>query len=270
MPMRLDSRVFRPIVSTSLAAWLIAGTAAMSLAQGPGAAGTAKGFVRVNGKALVVNHSYAVTAPDSFDPSVEVQLVLVTPTPISSDALAKAASRGDVFGLVTAGAIVQIEKNGHIVFLRHAGLGKDQLQTGGGFPEFKTANNRISGDVHTFMSGDQEEFGFKVRFELAFDAPIVKRVPVAKATTTAPAATVSKAQKAPAGPAPKSKAEAAKWLEAKGLHGGVESERRAWSHISCSRKRGVGGCRPCLPAGSAPSSPKHTAWSTDTHAVEHR
>ncbi len=73
MPMRLDSRVLRPIVSTSLAAWLIAGTAAMSLAQGPGAAGTVKGFVRVNGKARRRRiTSYAVTAPDSFDPSVEV------------------------------------------------------------------------------------------------------------------------------------------------------------------------------------------------------
>jgi ankyrin repeat protein len=224
MSLRIAPRVCRLIASAGATTCLVAAISGVALAQAPsGAAGTVKGFVRVNGNALVVRHSYGVTAPDSFDPSQEVQLVLVTPAPISADALARAASRNDVFGLVTAGAVVEIRKNGHNVFLRHSVLGKDQLQTGGGFPEFKTANNRISGDVHTFMSGDEDSFGFKVRFELAFDAPIVKRIPVARPATTAPAATASTAPKAAPGPLPKTRDEAKKWLSAQGYGVGEES-----------------------------------------------
>jgi ankyrin repeat protein len=225
---RSEPRVLRLIASAGLTAGLIAGMLVVPHAQtSGGAAGTVKGFVRVNGNAVVVRHAYAVTAPDSFDPSVEVTLVLATPAPIASAALVKAASRKDVFGLVAgSGAIVEIQKNGHNVFIQHAALKGQQLQTGGGFPEFKVTANRISGDVHTFMSGDEDSFGFKVRYELAFDAPIVKRIPVAKTTnnaSAAPAAPVATTTKAPAGPLPKTRDEAKKWLAAQGYGVGDES-----------------------------------------------
>lgn len=212
MRIRAQHSVVLRLLAALFVTTIVATDAATSaLAQaGSGAAGTVKGFVRVNGKTLAVNHATAVTAPDSFDPSQEVRLVLITPTPITAATLAKATDRNAVFGLVPAGAIVEIGKNGHTVFLFHSALGGQRLQTGGGFPEFKNTTDRVSGDVHTFMSGDQDEFGFKVRFELAFDAPIVKRLPLAKATTTATA------KPTPVGPLPKTKEEAKKWLADQG------------------------------------------------------
>ena len=220
MDRRLERLPFRLMAPCGLTMALAAGMTAGLYAQaGTGAAGTVKGFVRVNGATVVVKNAYAVSAPDSFDPSKEVKLILLTPSPITAAALGKAASRSDVFGLVGgSGAIVEINPNGHNVYIQHAALKGQQLQTGGGFPEFKTANNRISGDVHTFMSGDADEFGFKVRFELAFDAPIVKTIPLGKPFVPTPPPA---AKPVPAGGPPKTKAEAIKWLQAQDLGSGT-------------------------------------------------
>jgi ankyrin repeat protein len=198
----------------------LAAASAPQLAAQSAAPGTVKGFVRVNGTSVVVKNAYAVSAPDSFDPAKEVKLVLLTPAPIAAAAWDKAVSRADVFELVAgSGAIVEISANGHNVYLQHAALKGQQLMTGGGFPEFKTANNRISGDVRTFMPGDKDEFGFKVRFELAFDAPIVKTIPLGKPFVPAPP---SAPKPVPAGALPKTKPEAIKWLQAQDLGAGTD------------------------------------------------
>jgi ankyrin repeat protein len=216
MPTHSNVRDLRLVAGAGLIALLIAGLFLVPIVQAQaGAAGTVKGFVRVNGAAVAVKHAYGVSSPDSFDPGKEVKLVLLTPTPIAAGAWAKAGSRNDVFGLVAGnGAIVEIRDNGHNVFIQHAALKGQQLMSGGGFPEFKIANNRISGDVHTFMSGDEDSFGFKVRFELAFDAPIVKTIPLGKPFVAPPPPAP---KPVPAGPGPKTKADAIKWLEAQDL-----------------------------------------------------
>lgn len=194
-----------------------AGAPADSGAQPAGAPGTAKGFVRVNGAAVTVAHAVAVVAPDSFDPSKPVTLVLVTSTPIPGAAVTKAANRSDVYALVTQGAMVEIRESGHDVVIFHKALGEDRLRTGGR-SEFDAANAaRAKGNVQTFMSGDEEKFGFKVRYEIAFDAPIVKRLPLAAPTAEAPGpSTMPPARAKPAAlptSTPKTAAEARKWLE---------------------------------------------------------
>ena len=223
-----------------------------------------KGFVRVNGATVTVRHTYAVTAPDSFDPAVEVTLVLTTPSPIAPADLAKAATRKDVFALVRgSGAIVEVRKNGHNVYIQHAALKGEQLQTGGGFPEFKITADRIAGDVHTFMPGDEDSFGFKVRFEIAFDAPIVKRIPVAKATTTAPAA-ASKTPKAPSGPLPKTRGDAEKWLQREGLPTAPTATDALGTYLTLSNTLSADAVRAYLVFGADVTKPSRM---TDTHPL---
>lgn len=178
-------------------------------AQPAARAGSGSGFVRINGTPVNLKFAYAVTAPDAMTPSEMVHLVLMTPAPIASEAIAKAKIRRDLFSLVDAGAIVEIRERGHSVFLNHPVLKGQQLQTGGD-PKVATTANRVSGSVNTFMSGEEESFGFKVRFELTFDAPILNRLPLGKPEPVRTAA--APATPAP-GPAPRSKAEAVKWLE---------------------------------------------------------
>jgi hypothetical protein len=176
--------------------------------------GTAKGFVRVNGDPRTLSHSYGVTAPDSFDPSKAVRLVLVTATPIPAGALEKAADRNAIFQLVAEGAIVEIRETGHSVFIRHKALGGQQLNTGGESSFTPVVRGRISGDVRPFMSGDQDSFGYKVRYEIAFDAPMLRSLALGKsaAAPATPAPAQPPAARPTAGPAPKTRAEAEKYL----------------------------------------------------------
>jgi hypothetical protein len=178
---------------------VLACLAPVAAMQTPGARGgvTAPSFVRVNGQSLALRYAYALTAPDSFDPSVEVALVLMTPAALPADALAKIASRREAFALVPAGAVVEARSAGDTVFLYHKALGGQQLSTGGDSKVTRSAG-RVSGYAKSFMPGDSDQFGFKVRYELTFDAPIVKRLPL---TAAAPAPAAS--AKPPAGPLPK-------------------------------------------------------------------
>lgn len=226
---------------------MCASTAAPVKAQAPG---TAKGFVRVNGAPVTLKYAYAVTAPDSFTPSDEVTLVLVTATPIDASALGNVASRRDVFSLVASGAIVELRAQGHTVFLNHPGLKGQQLSTGGDLTS-TAASNRVSGDVHTFLSGDEDSFGFKVRFEIAFDAPIAKRLPLSKPTATPPPPAP---KRAPAGPGPTTKAEAVKWLQAQDLNGSSPTDGLV-SYFTFKDTWSADAVRAFLLAGAVPSKP---------------
>ncbi len=184
--------------------------------QTAGPPGTATGFVRVNGVSVAVSHAVAVVAPDSFDPSTPVTLVLVTPTPLAPPVVNKVTTRRDVFSLVTQGAIVEIRTSAHDVVIVHKALGKDTLRTGGQSEFGATNAARATGSVQTFMSGDPETFGFKVRYEITFDAPVVKRLPLAPpaattTTTVEPPATAKRAALPTS--TPKTAAEARAWLE---------------------------------------------------------
>lgn len=227
--------------------------------QGAGAPGPAKGFVRVNGGVVTVAHAVAVVAPDSYDPSKPVTLVLVTSTPLLSAAVTKAANRSDVYALVAQGAIVEIRESGHDVVIIHKALGKDRVRTGGQ-SEFDTANPaRAKGSVQTFMPGDSEEFGFKVRYEIAFDAPIVKRLPLAAPTAETPGPSTKPS--APAKPAamptstPKTAAEARKWLEAAGLPAGPTPSDALAFYLTLGNDLSAAAVRAYLVFGASATKP---------------
>jgi ankyrin repeat protein len=229
-----------------------------SAAQAAGAAGTAKGFVRVNGASVAVAHAVAVVAPDSFDPSKPVTLVLVTPAPLPRAAVDKAASRSDVFGLVAQGAIVEMRESAHDVVIVHKALGTDTLRTGGQ-SEFDTSNPaRAKGTVQTFMPGDSELFGYKARYELSFDAPIVKRLPLAAPTTAVPLVPTTTATTKPAAlptTTPKTAAEARQWLEAASLpYGPTPSDALAF-YLTLGNDLSAAAVRAYLVFGASPAKP---------------
>lgn len=244
--------VLSPLVA-ALALLILDGATRVATAQTSRAPGTAKGFVRVNGVSLTVAHAVAVVAPDSFDPSVPVTLVLLTPTPIQSAIVEKAASRRDVYGLLAQGAIVEIRASGHDVVLFHKNLGKDTVRTGGQ-SEFDTADTaRAKGTVQTFMPGDAELFGYKTRYELTFDAPIVKRLPLAAATATTTAATTKPA--ALPTTTPKTATEARQWLEAANLpYGPTPSDALAF-YLTLGNDLSVAAVRAYLVFGAAAARP---------------
>ena len=156
-------------------------TKASSAAKGaPAAHPSASGFVRVNGDTLELKHAYAFVAPDAFDDKVAVDLVAVSPEPIAADALAGVETRKDVFKLVPAGAIVEVRGKSHTVFINHKGLGGKQLQTGGDMEVKTDGPERVAGTFKTFMPGDEDHFGYKTRWEITVDAPIVRKLPLGK------------------------------------------------------------------------------------------
>lgn len=271
-PKGLARRFARGAVTGALIAIAIASASGLLAFQSAAQAGTTKGFVRINGRPLVLTHAYAATAPDSFDPSVEVRLVLLTPAPLAADAIAKASTRRDLFSLVPAGAVVEVRQGGHTVFLTHAALGDKTLQTGGD-PNVKTSDTRVSGSVNTFMPGEEDSFGYKVRFELAFDAPIVKRLPLAKAAAApaapvarTPAATAPVAAAPPAratsGPLPKTQADAAKWLSAQRLPTGPTLTDALVSYLTLNPALSVDAVRAYLLAGAAVNRPSEVFGTT--------
>src|ERR1035437_10659103 len=74
-----------------------------AIAATPPGAGQARGDLVVNGKRLTLNYAVAVTGPDTFDPTKEGVMVLLTAKPVPQSKIDSATSFSDVGDAVDLG-----------------------------------------------------------------------------------------------------------------------------------------------------------------------
>ena len=156
---------------------------AASAAPPPGA-GRARGDLVVNGKRLALSHAVAVTGPDSFDPTQEAVMLLLTPDAVPQSKIDAAKSFDDIRRALDAGLAVRFRmgEGFHITF-RHAVLGGKELQTSGPAQELKNivvGPNSVSGSIAPWMGNEETIFDNTVAYSIDFTAPIARRFPVDK------------------------------------------------------------------------------------------
>jgi hypothetical protein len=64
----------------------------------------------------------------------------------------------------------------HSVFLRHGALGGQELQTSGALTLTEHSLTRLAGRVVTSASGNERQFNYATRFEITFDAPVLRTI----------------------------------------------------------------------------------------------
>jgi hypothetical protein len=145
--------------------------------------GEADGKLVVNGKSLKLSHAVAVSGPDTFDGTKQAFIVLLTPKPIAPASIAAANSVDAIRALVDPGLVIKIGAEGseHIT-IRHPKI-KGELQTSG-LKKTEVARmdaQQVVGTVSTSGGKDEDMPGdAKVRYKIAFAAPVVRAFPLEK------------------------------------------------------------------------------------------
>ena len=178
-------------------------TLALSIhAATPPGAGHARGDLVVNGKRLALSHAVAVTGPDSFDPTQEAVMILLTPEDVPRAKIDAAKSFDAVRSALDAGIAFRFRtgEGFHITF-RHAVLDGKELQTSGpvqGLKNIVVGPNSVSGSIAPWMGDKETIFDNEVTYSIDFTAPIARRFPVDKPVVfTAAAAKLSTGGGAP-------------------------------------------------------------------------
>ena len=153
-----------------------------------------KGFVKVDGKTIQVKHAIAVTGPAPFDDTQKVTYLFLTDKPISARSVERAQSVADLRKLMAGGIRVQLDDSSTAhLSIRHPSLGDDAITTGAGFGFKPTANgpDRYAGTLQSFgadRNEDEEMFGHKLRYDLAFDVSVSRQFPVTPKLALSPKA----------------------------------------------------------------------------------
>jgi hypothetical protein len=155
-----------------------------AIAATPLGAGQARGDLVVNGKRLTLKYAVAVTGPDTFDPTKEAVMVLLTAKPVPQSKIDSATSFSDVRSAVDLGLAYRfrIGEGFHVTF-RHAALGEQELQTSGPATALKdiiVGPETVSGSISPWMGSEEDIMSFVVAYSIQFTAPIARRFPLEK------------------------------------------------------------------------------------------
>ena len=149
--------------------------------QPPPARGTARGQLIVDGKPIALKYAVAVSGPDTFEKTKEAFTVLLTPAPVTPEALAALGGPGDARDPVKEGLALKYGVGGGFhMTVRHPAL-KGELQSSGGFPKKLDARgpDHVAGTITSWPDGKVEDIGgHQVQFTIAFDAPVQRRFAV--------------------------------------------------------------------------------------------
>jgi hypothetical protein len=146
--------------------------------------GQASGDLVVNGKRLTLKYAVAITGPDTFEPTQEAVMLLLTPTPIPQSKIDAATSFADVRSIVDTGMAFRfrVGEGFHITF-RHSVLGEKELQTSGPASTLKdivVGPESVSGTIAPWMGSEENIMDFIVKYSIQFTAPIARRFPIEK------------------------------------------------------------------------------------------
>lgn len=151
--------------------------ASASVAPAVVPAGTVSGFVRINGDALPLRYVYAFIAPDTMKDGVMVTLLMASSMAFRADALAAATTRRELTQLLVNGALLELTPaGGHAVFLRHGALRGQEIQADGDLSLTANTDTHVTGRMVTSSPGDERKLGFAIRFEITFDAPVIRTI----------------------------------------------------------------------------------------------
>ena len=147
------------------------------------ALGTARGQLIVDGKPLALKYAIALSVPDTFEETQEAFMVLLTPAPVTAEALTTLAGPDDARGPVKEGLALKYGVGGAFhMTIRHPAL-KGELQSSGGLPKPPDVRgpDHVAGTVASWPDGKVEDIaGHKVQFSIAFDAPVKRRFEVVR------------------------------------------------------------------------------------------
>lgn len=163
---------------TALSAAVLACLSVLSAGAAP--APPASGEARVDGQPMKVAHAYLFHAPDSFNAGQVNPVVLLTPAPVATASLKKAATLVEALRLAPERIVVEVRPDGQAVLsICHPAFGGDCYSTTiSGPDEWKPAPataGRLAGKVRIF--GGREDTildKYKLFYEFSFDAGQLK------------------------------------------------------------------------------------------------
>lgn len=158
--------------------------AGCAIAATPPGAGKAIGDLVVNGKRLTLNYAVAVTGPDTFDPTQEAVMVLLTAKPVPQSKIDSAKSFSDVRSAVDLGLAYRFRIGENFdISIHHAALGEQELATSGPATALKdivVGPETVSGSISPWMGSEENIMSFVVAYSIQFTAPIARRFPLEK------------------------------------------------------------------------------------------
>jgi hypothetical protein len=150
--------------------------------------GTVDGDLTLDGKSLGLRYAVAVSRPDVFDEKKEGFTVALTARPLPPGVIDSARIVESVDEAVKEGVVLHIGQNAYCkIVIRDRLLAGRELQNMGGFvcrDDSVTVwgPDRVEGTVMSAHKGQEEEIAqHRVRYTLHFNAPILKRFPLAGA-----------------------------------------------------------------------------------------
>jgi hypothetical protein len=147
-------------------------------------AGQASGDLAVNGKRLALKYAVAITGPDSFEPTQEAVIVLLTPAPVPQSKIDAATSFSNVRSIVDTGIAFRFRVGeGFHITIRHDVLDGKELQTSGPASALKdivVGPDSVSGSIAPWMGSEENIMDFVVKYSIHFTAAIARRFPVDK------------------------------------------------------------------------------------------
>lgn len=174
------------VVMRLVVVWFVA--AMVTVAAAPGSvkepakqkksenAGSASGTFELGGKSIPLRYAVAVTRPAHDESGGFEFLVLLSVAPVAGEGIAAAKSMDDVRAdgtKVMTGLVALLRKGlDPWVEIRHATVTGQSGVTASFVPTTTTAD-RIAGRV----SGQTEHNGKPVKFDITFDAPVIRKTP---------------------------------------------------------------------------------------------
>ncbi len=169
-------------VPTLLIATVFFALGVMPASAAPPGSGKARGNLVVDGKPIALRYAVAVTGPDTFDATKEAVLILLTPDPVAADSIRDATSFDALRHLVKEGLVLKVrEQESFHLTIRHPVLAGKELQTSGGASMMKGVTitaDAVSGEIAPFMGKEEKIFEHVVEYPIAFNAPIMKHIPL--------------------------------------------------------------------------------------------
>lgn len=139
-------------------------------------AGSASGTFELSGGSIPIRHAVAVTRPAHDHPGGFDFLVLLSAGPVAAEAIGGAKSMDDVRadGTKHMTGVVALIRQGldPWVELRHPTVA-GQVGVTASFVPTATTADRIAGR----LSGQTDHNGKPVKFDVTFDAPVIRRLP---------------------------------------------------------------------------------------------